>query len=155
MKWFYRVFDRRNGGDAYTSRFFDTIEEARKELSREFERLTTIEQAKRTMYIQGWKIEANTAAEADEIEHLCLIGVIDEDDPRYTDFMGDPDDDEIPEFRTVKGYGIEEYGVEWGYKLNDRGELNIYVADSSNVEYVDTVKEAEQICADLIEQWKL
>lgn len=55
----------------------------------------------------------------------------------------------------VKGYGIADYGVEWGLEWFDKEEtFMFYVADNNDTIYVKDEKEAQELCEDLIKQWE-
>lgn len=45
----------------------------------------------------------------------------------------------------VKGYGIEEYGVEWGIETDENGEF-MYCVSSE--------KEAEELCEEVMKEWE-
>jgi len=55
----------------------------------------------------------------------------------------------------VMGYGIEEYGVEWGYEIDEDGNKTLCVSDASNRSYdVASEDEAIAMCENIIAEWK-
>lgn len=54
----------------------------------------------------------------------------------------------------VKGYGIEEYGVEWGIETDENGEFMYCVSDNNERVYVSSEKEAEELCEDVMKEWE-
>lgn len=53
----------------------------------------------------------------------------------------------------TKGYGLDDYGIEWGYEYSEENGLRIVVTDAANREEVESEEEAISECERCIADW--
>lgn len=120
----------------------DDLVEARKALREYLERLTARELEK----CGGAWIEGYTVPQC--VNEELIIGYYGDMQPDYNEQMS-------LDLRTgVQGFGIEKYGIEWGYEIDETGKRQIYVVDDGGYHgYEDTEEEADSVCRRVIEEF--